>query len=88
MCVCGCIKCCCDCSIAVCGICPADLHCDVVRADDDAPDRAMKRIQQFQSLGTEEWLRDMLQDMSLDVRERVSTALNNFGCTSSDTSEF
>ncbi|DBA97488.1 TPA: hypothetical protein ACH3X1_015194 [Trebouxia sp. C0004] len=57
-------------------------------ADDDAPDRAMKRIQQFQSLGTEERLRDMLQDMSLDVRERVSTALNNFGCTSSDTSEF
>ncbi|KAL0054843.1 hypothetical protein WJX82_003081 [Trebouxia sp. C0006] len=39
-------------------------------ADDDAPDRAMKRIQQFQSLGTEERLRDMLQDMSLDVRER------------------
>ncbi|KAL0035094.1 hypothetical protein WJX79_000204 [Trebouxia sp. C0005] len=57
-------------------------------ADDDAPDRAMKRIQQFQSLGTEERLRDMLQDMSLDVQERVSTALNNFGCTSSDTSEF
>ena len=72
----------------MCGICPADLHCDVVRADDDAPDRAMKRIQQFQSLGTEERLRDMLQDMSLDVRERVSTALINFGCTSSDTSEF
>ncbi len=48
----------------------------------------MKRIQQFQSIGTEARLRDMLEDMSLDVRERVSTALNNFGCTSSDASEF
>jgi len=72
----------------VCDKCPPNLHCGILRADDDAPDRAMKRIQQFQSLGTEERLRDMLQDMSLDVRERVSTALNNFGCTSSDTSEF
>ncbi len=72
----------------MCDVCPPDLHCDVLSADDDVPDRAVKRIQQFQSLGTEERLRDMLQDMSLDVRERVSTALNNFGCTSSDTSDF
>ena len=53
------------------------------RADDE-PGGAVKRIQQFQSIGTEAYLRDMLQDLSLDVRERVTSALDNFGCTSND----
>ena len=48
------------------------------------PGGAVKRIQQFQSIGTEARLRDMLQDMSFDVRERVTSALDNFGCAHND----
>lgn len=48
------------------------------------PGGAVKRIQQFQSIGTEARLRDMLQDMSYDVRERVTSALDNFGCAHHD----
>lgn len=48
------------------------------------PGGAVKRIQQFQSIGTEARLRDMLQDMSFDVRERVTSALDNFGCAHHD----
>lgn len=48
------------------------------------PGGAVKRIQQFQSIGTEARLRDMLQDMSFDVRERVTSALDNFDCAHAD----
>ena len=51
---------------------------------DNEPGGAVKRIQQFQSIGTEARLRDMLQDISFDVRERVTSALDNFGCAHTD----
>ena len=50
-----------------------------------APDgTARQRITQFKCIGMEAHLQDMLQDMSLDVRERVTSALDNFGCGAVD----
>ena len=60
-----------------------DLGVSLCRAGNE-PGGAVKRIQHFQSIGTEARLRDMLQDMSLDVRERVTSALDNFDCAHAD----
>lgn len=50
----------------------------------NGPGGVLKRIQQFRSIGIEERLRDMLQDTSFDVRERVTSALDNFDCAHTD----
>ncbi|KAL3133285.1 hypothetical protein ABBQ38_007165 [Trebouxia sp. C0009 RCD-2024] len=46
--------------------------------DEHEPGGEVKRIQQFQSIGVEARLREMLQDVSYDVRERATSALGNF----------
>lgn len=57
--------------------CSASLRWGARRSDHD-PRGAIRRIQQLQVIGVEGRLPDMLSDESADVRERVTSALDNF----------
>ena len=52
--------------------------CTLLCRVEDEAGGAVRRVEQFQSIGTEAKVRELLQDMSLEVRERAMTAMNNF----------
>ena len=53
------------------------LKAYMCRAEEDNGN-AVKRVEQFQSIGLEAQVRELLQDRYLEVRERAITAMNSF----------